>query len=184
MTAAAHTRPKEEIPMRVSRLPALAGPVLTGVVLLGLAGAAGAQELVTQKALSADQAHRVVQGTIEKCRADGYKVSVAVLDRGGNLQAFVRDDGTGPHTISTARRKAYTALTFKQTSAEFANRLASNPASAGLKDVTDVILLGGGVPIKVGNDVIGAVGVSGAPGGDKDEACANAGIQKIAEHLK
>jgi uncharacterized protein GlcG (DUF336 family) len=155
-----------------------------GTMLLSLPHAASAQELLSQKALSADLAHRVVQGTIEKCRADGYKVSVAVLDRAGNLQAFIRDDGTGPHTISTARRKAYTALTFKQTSAEFATRMAAQPASAGLKDVTDVIVLGGGVPIKVGNDVIGSVGVSGAPGGDKDEACGNAGIQRIAEYLK
>jgi uncharacterized protein GlcG (DUF336 family) len=143
-----------------------------------------AQEVVTEKALSLDMAHAIAQGALEKCRADGYHVSVTVLDRDGLVKAAFRDDGAGPHTIVTSRRKAFTSVTFRQPSADWAKRVLTDPAVAGLKDTEGTIALGGGVPIKAGNEVIGAIGVSGAPGGEKDEACANAGIQKVADKLK
>ena len=143
-----------------------------------------AQEVVTEKALSLDMAHAIAQGALEKCRADGYHVSVTVLDRDGLVKAAFRDDGSGPHTIVTSRRKAFTSVTFRQPSADWAKRVLTDPAVAGLKDTEGTIALGGGVPIKAGNEVIGAIGVSGAPGGEKDEACANAGIQKVADKLK
>jgi uncharacterized protein GlcG (DUF336 family) len=143
-----------------------------------------AQEVVTEKALSLDLAHTIAQGAVEKCRADGYHVSVTVLDRDGLVKASFRDDGSGPHTIVTSRRKAFTSVTFRQPSADWAKRVLTDPAVAGLKDTEGTIALGGGVPIKAGNEVIGAIGVSGAPGGEKDEACANAGIQKVADKLK
>jgi uncharacterized protein GlcG (DUF336 family) len=143
-----------------------------------------AQEVLTEKALSLDMAHAIAQGALEKCRADGYHVSVTVLDRDGLVKAALRDDGSGPHTIVTSRRKAFTSVTFRQPSADWAKRVLTDPAVAGLKDTEGTIALGGGVPIKAGNEVIGAIGVSGAPGGEKDEACANAGIQKLADKLK
>jgi uncharacterized protein GlcG (DUF336 family) len=143
-----------------------------------------AQEVVTEKTLSLDMAHAIAQGTLGKCRADGYHVSVTVLDRDGLVKAAFRDDGAGPHTIVTSRRKAFTSVTFRQPSADWAKRVLTDPAVAGLKDTEGTIALGGGVPIKAGNEVIGAIGVSGAPGGEKDEACANAGIQKVADKLK
>jgi uncharacterized protein GlcG (DUF336 family) len=143
-----------------------------------------AQEVVTEKALSLDMAHAIAQGALEKCRADGYHVSVTVLDRDGLVKAAFRDDGSGPHTIVTSRRKAFTSVTFRQPSADWAKRVLTDPAVAGLKDTEGTIALGGGAPIKAGNEVIGAIGVSGAPGGEKDEACANAGIQKVADKLK
>src|SRR5947209_1335519 len=143
-----------------------------------------AQEVITEKALSLDLAHAIAQGALEKCRADGYHVSVAVVDRDGLLNAALRDDGSGPHTIVTSRRKAFTSVTFRQPSADWAKRVLTDPAVAGLKDTEGTIALGGGVPIKAGNEVIGAIGVSGAPGGEKDEACANAGIQKVGDKLK
>jgi uncharacterized protein GlcG (DUF336 family) len=143
-----------------------------------------AQELVTEKALSLDMAHAIAQGALEKCRADGYHVSVTVLDRDGLVKAALRDDGSGPHTIVTSRRKAFTSVTFRQPSADWAKRVLTDPAVAGLKDTEGTIALGGGAPIKADNEVIGAIGVSGAPGGEKDEACANAGIQKVADKLK
>jgi uncharacterized protein GlcG (DUF336 family) len=149
-----------------------------------LAASAAAQDLVTEKALSLDLAHGIAQGALEKCRADGYHVSVTVLDRDGLVKAAFRDDGSGPHTIVTSRRKAFTSVTFRQPSADWAKRVLTEPAIAGLKDTEGTIALGGGVPIKAGNEVIGAIGVSGAPGSEKDEACANAGIQKFAEKLK
>jgi uncharacterized protein GlcG (DUF336 family) len=152
--------------------------------LLFAAVPAAAQEVLTEKALSLDLAHAIAQGAVEKCRADGYHVSVTVLDRDGVVKAAFRDDGSGPHTIVTSRRKAFTSVTFRQPSADWAKRVLTDPAVAGLKDTEGTIALGGGVPVKAGNEVIGAIGVSGAPGGEKDEACANAGIQKFADKLK
>jgi uncharacterized protein GlcG (DUF336 family) len=145
---------------------------------------AAAQEVIMEKALSLDMAHAIAQGALEKCRADGNHVSVTVVDRDGLIKVVLRDDGSGPHTLVTSRRKAFTSVTFRQTSADWAKRVLTEPAVAGLKDTEGTIALGGGVPIKAGNEVIGAIGVSGSPGGEKDEACANAGIQKFADKLK
>lgn len=148
---------------------------------------AAAQGLVTQKALSMEMAQAIVQGTVERCRADGFSVSVSVIDVGGLLKAFVRDDGNnGPHTIDLSRRKAYTALTFASrwaTSLEAA-KAWGHALGSPMPNVEGTTGLGGGVPIKVGDVTIGAVGVSGAVGGDKDEICAKAGIAKIANLLK
>jgi uncharacterized protein GlcG (DUF336 family) len=141
-----------------------------------------AQGLVTQKALSEQASLTVAQGALDKCHADGYRVSVTVLDSSGLVKVQIRGDGTGPHTLEHGRRKAYTAFTFKRTSAETAKDWAASGTPPPLIEGT--VAAGGGVPIKAGIDVIGAVGVSGAPGGDKDEACANAGIAKIQDLLK
>ena len=150
-------------------------------LLLAGSPAAFAQELINQKALPLTMAVAIGQGALEKCRADGYHVSVSVVDASGMLKAFARDDGTGPHTIDLSRRKAYTALTFKRNSAETGKAWASQTPPPNIEGTVG---LGGGVPIRAGTEVIGAVGVSGAPGGDKDEACANAGIARVAEKLK
>ena len=145
-----------------------------------------AQGLITQKALSLEMAQTIVQGTIDRCRADGFRVSVTVIDASGLLKAFLRDEGNGPHTIELSRRKAYTALTFASrwgSSGEAAKAWGSTLGSP-MPNIEGTTGVGGGVPIKVGNVAIGAVGVSGAVGGDKDEACANAGIAKVADKLK
>jgi uncharacterized protein GlcG (DUF336 family) len=105
-----------------------------------------------------------------------------VVDKAGNVAASVRGDGTNPHTMEFGRLKAYTARTRGQTSLEFKN-LTDKPETAYLKQIPNVVAVGGGVPIKAGNEVIGAVGVSGAPGGEKDEVCANAGIAKVSASL-
>jgi uncharacterized protein GlcG (DUF336 family) len=148
---------------------------------------ASAQGLVTQKALSYEMAQAIVQGTVDRCRADGFSVSVSVIDVGGLLKAFARDDGNnGPHTVDLSRRKAYTALTFASrwaTSLEAA-KAWGHALGSPMPNVEGTTGLGGGVPIKVGEVTIGAVGVSGAVGGDKDEICAKAGIAKIAHLLK
>lgn len=146
------------------------------------AAACGAQSLLTQKALSVEAALSVANGALDKCRGDGYRISLTVLDASGLVKVQVRGDGTGPHTLEHSRRKAYTALTFKRTSAETAKAWASAATPPPLIEGT--VGAAGGVPIKAGNEVIGAIGVSGAPGGDKDEACAAAGIAKIADLLK
>ncbi len=114
---------------------------------------------------------------------DGYKVSVTVVDKSGNVFAQVRGDGTNPHTMEFSRLKAYTARTRNQTSLEF-QKLTDKPETAYLRQIPGVVGAGGAVPIKVGNETIGAVGASGAPGGDKDEVCVLAGIAKVQDALK
>jgi uncharacterized protein GlcG (DUF336 family) len=145
-----------------------------------------AQGLITQKAISLEMAQAIVQGTVERCRADGFHVSVTVIDGSGLLKAFLRDEGAAPHTIDLSRRKAYTALTFAsrwKSSLDAANAWHSTLGSP-MPNIEGTAGVGGGVPIKLGNDAIAAVGVSGAVGGDKDEICANAGIAKVADKLK
>ncbi len=141
-----------------------------------------AQTLVTQKALSVEAALAVAHGALDKCHADGYRVSLTLLDNSGLVKLQVRGDGTGPHTLEHSRRKAYTALTFKRTSGETAKAwaVAKTPPPV----IEGTVGAQGGVPIHAGNEIIGAIGVSGAPGGEKDEACAAAGIAKIADLLK
>lgn len=158
--------------------------VLSAVFIASIASSALAQEVITEKALSLDLAQSIAQGALEKCRADGYHVSVTVVDRDGLVKASLRDDGTGPHTIVTSRRKAFTSVSFRTPSGEWGKRVLTELAVAGLRDTEGTIPLAGGLPIKAGDEVIGGIGVSGAPGGEKDEACSNAGIQKLADKLK
>jgi uncharacterized protein GlcG (DUF336 family) len=110
-------------------------------------------------------------------------VSVTVVGLEGETLVAVRGDGSAPHTFENSQRKAYTARTFRAPSGEFAQRVKDNPTT-GAVHLSGVIAAQGALPIKVGDAVIGAVGVSGAPGGDKDEACAKAGIDKVADQLK
>jgi uncharacterized protein GlcG (DUF336 family) len=147
------------------------------------AGAASAEGVVTTKQLSVDVANGIAMATLEQCRKDGFHVSVAIVDRSGNMQVLLKDNGAGPHTPDTARRKAYTSASFGISSADFAKRVA-NPPAATLKDITEVIALAGALPIRAGKDLLGGIGVGGAPAGEKDEACANAGLQKFANELK
>jgi uncharacterized protein GlcG (DUF336 family) len=160
--------------------------VLAAALLAAGSSTVSAQGLITQKALSLEMAQAIAQGAVERCRADGFSVSVTVIDASGLLKAFLRDEGNGPHTIDLSRRKAYTALTFASryaTSLEAAKAWGSTLGSP-MPNVEGAVGVGGGVPIKVANVAIGAVGVSGAVGGDKDEICANAGIAKVADKLK
>src|SRR5699024_3833775 len=125
--------------------------------------AAFAQELNTQKTLSLDVALAIVHGALDQCRADGFRVSVTIVDGAGMIKVQMHDDGASPHTMDFSRKKAYSALTFKRTSGEMGKVWAAAPPAPL---ISDAVGTAGGVPIKVGNDVIGAVGVSGAPGGD------------------
>jgi len=152
-------------------------------VALTLAAPAGAQAPLSEKNVSMKMAQVIIEGAIDQCTKDGYKVSVVVVDNAGLVRASLRGDGTNPHTMEFARRKAYTARTRGQTSLDFM-KLTDNPANAYLRQIPDVVAVGGGVPIKIGEATIGGVGVSGAPGGEKDEVCANAGIARVAEQLK
>ena len=148
-----------------------------------VAGPAFAQAPQVEKNVSMAMSMAIIQGVLEQCTKDGYKVSVTIVDKGGNVAAQIRGDGTNPHTMEFSRLKAYTSRTRNQTSLEFM-KLIADPANAYLKQIPNVVGVGGGVPIKVGNETIGGVGVSGAPGGEKDEVCANAGLAKVADALK
>jgi uncharacterized protein GlcG (DUF336 family) len=161
------------------RLAAAAGLA----AVLAIPCSAGAQVL-TQKDVSARMAWTIIEAATAQCEKDGYSISVAVLDRVGRFRAYLQGDKASPTNIELARRKAYTALTFRRPSLEWAQRTSGTSELAGQRNLSDVIPLGGGVPIKIGEDTIGAVGVSGAPGQDKDEACANAGLAKVADQLK
>lgn len=153
------------------------------ITLAGLTtlGAVFAQGILAEKNLSVALAEEAALAAMQKCQADGFRVAVVVLDRGGTFKAALRNDGAGLHTFDTAWKKAYTSASVRIPTTTFAQRVQTNP---GLASITGVIALGGGLPIAVGNEVIGAIGVGGAPSGEADEVCAKAGIDKIADRLK
>src|SRR5260370_10349089 len=144
---------------------------------------ASAEAPLTEKNVAMGMALAIIQGTLDQCAKDGYKVSVTVVDKAGLVAASVRGDGTNPHTMEFSRLKAYTARTRGQTSLEFM-KLTSDPANAYLRQIPNTVAVGGGVPIKVGNEVIGAAGASGAPGGENDEASVLAGLAQVDAALK
>ena len=147
-----------------------------------LASRAGAQ-LLEHKDLTAAIAITIAQTAIETCKANGYAVSATIVGRNGEIIVQIRGDNTGPHTVENSFRKAYTARTFRAPSGTFVERVKADPTS-GLVHLNNVIANQGALPIKVGDEVIGAAGASGAPGGEKDEACVKAGIDKVADQLK
>jgi uncharacterized protein GlcG (DUF336 family) len=148
-----------------------------------LFGASANAELLVHKDLSTAMALTMAQTAIATCTTNGYKVSVTVVGRNGEILLQVRGDGTGPHTMENSFRKAYTSRTFRIPSGEMANRVKANP-QLGAVFLSNVAAAQGALPIMVGEDVVGAIGVSGAPGGEKDEVCSKAGIDKVAADLK
>jgi uncharacterized protein GlcG (DUF336 family) len=151
-------------------------------LVCALATPADAQ-LLTRKDLSADIAVTMAQAAIAKCKADGYRVSATVVGRNGEVLVQIRGDGTGPHTMENSFKKAFTSRTFRIPSGEMEERLKKNP-QMGAQYLTGFTTGRGALPVSVGEDVVGAIGVSGAPGGDKDEACVKVGIEKVADQLK
>ena len=161
-------------------------PTMTCLAVMGVAGmlaAPAAGQLLTQKSLSAGMAMAIAQTALETCTKQGYNVSVHVLGRNGGVLVAVRGDNAPPHTMENSQRKAYTSRTFRIPSGEFVQRVKDNP-TLGAVHLTGIIAAQGGLPIKAGDEVIGAVGVSGAPAGEKDEVYAKAGIDKVADQLK
>ncbi len=162
---------------------ALALKIFAGfAVAAALSSSAHAQGLINEKNLSLGMAQAIANGAMDKCEEMGFRISVAVVDRDGLPIVMLRGDGAGLHTPEGADRKAYTARTFRAPSADFVKRMLNDPTAAGSKEYTRVLALDGGLPIKVGDDVVGAVGVSGSPG--KDDICSQAGIDKVADQLK
>ena len=139
-------------------------------------------QLLARKDLSYSVAKTIAETAVEDCKARGYPVAAVVVDRGGDTIVALRADNAGPHTMENARRKAYTARTFRMTTEAFAKLMETSPVRRQQTTLPHVIAIPGGVPIKVGDDVIGGIGVSGSPG--VDEPCVQAGLDKVAEHLK
>jgi len=156
--------------------------LVAAAVLAAAPSLASAQALLTQKNVSFAMADAAAHAALAKCESMGFKVSAAVVDRGGAIVVMLHGDGAGLHTPEGAERKAYTARTFGAPSVDFVKRMKDRPETAGSIQYNRVLALPGGLSIKVGNDVVGAIGVSGSPG--KDDDCSQAGIDKIADQMK
>lgn len=144
-----------------------------------------AQEAVFQtKTLTPEAALKAVQAALESCRKQGYQVAVAVTDRTGLLQVLLRDRYAGAHTPEIASNKAWTAASFKTSTLEFGKDTQAGKAMSGIRHQPRVMAAGGGLPIEAGGTLVGAIGVSGGPGGEADESCAKAGIKAIADALE
>lgn len=155
---------------------------LASAVALTL-NAASASAQIAEKTLASALAAEAAQAALAHCVQQGHKVSVTVVDRSGRIKAQLRGDDARPHTLESSRRKAYTALTMRNSTAALAEALKSTPGNAPLFTLPDLLPLAGGLPIKADDEVIGGIGVGGAPGGNLDEACAAAGIEAIKARL-
>ena len=152
--------------------------------LLGiLTGHAGAQGVVMQRNLSLNMAKTIAEAALAECQAKGFHTSAAVVDRAGQVLVILRDEQATAQTVEMSRRKAYTARMFRTSTLEFQKRTADDPALLPQRDVSDILALGGGVPVVAGNEVIGGVGSSGSSQ-TQDDACAKAGIARVADLLK
>ena len=155
--------------MLVSALVSLLVPV----VVLG-------DELPKESVIPLNLAGKAVQASLDACKKDGYRVSVSVVDRAGVLRVMARADGAGPHTVESSRKKAYTAASLRRPTTELAELINKVPTLQALRDMNnDILMLGGGLPIEIGGDVVGGIGVGGAPGAHLDDACAQAGLDAI-----
>ena len=153
-------------------------------VMTMLACPASAQEtFVTTKSLTPEVALELARATLAECRRRGFQVAVAVVDRSGIVQVMLRDRFAGPHTPSTASGKAWTAATFRTNTTELNAISQPGMMQAGLRQLPGVVTIGGGMIVEASGSLVGAVGVSGAPGGDADDACAKAGIEAIRDKL-
>jgi uncharacterized protein GlcG (DUF336 family) len=138
----------------------------------------------TVRSLTPETALKATLVALEDCRKRGYQVAVAVVDRAGVAQTMLRDRFAGPHTVSTAINKGYTAISFRVDTLEFAKQTQAGSPSSGVRAIPNVIAVGGGVLIQAGGALLGAIGVSGGPGGDADEVCARAGIAAIRDDIE
>ncbi len=161
--------------------------LLAGVLLAaGWLGAAhAADELPKESVLPVVLAGKAAQAALDACKKDGYRVSASVVDRAGVLRAMLRADGAGPHTVDSSRKKAYTAASLRRATSELADMIAKQPALQALREMNESILMvGGGLPIEIAGEVVGAIGVGGAPGTHLDDACAEAGLDAIGAASK
>jgi uncharacterized protein GlcG (DUF336 family) len=141
------------------------------------------EALVTFQVMKLEIAQDMAQAALKSCREQGFQVSVAVLDRFGIPQVLLRDRFAGPHTPDTATRKAWTAVSFRAPTTELSESTAPGSEAYGARDITNALMLGGGLPVLAAGSIVGGVGVSGAPSGVLDESCAQSGIDAVADRL-
>lgn len=139
--------------------------------------------VIREKNISFSLAEEAAKEAVSTCASKGYQVTATVVDRAGDVKVIYRADGAGPHTIDASRRKAYTSASAKNGTTAMLSASQGNPAAQNLGQIDGFLLLGGGLPIRSGEAVIGAIGVGGAPGGPLDDLCAQAGIDKIADRI-
>ncbi|UUW17356.1 GlcG/HbpS family heme-binding protein [Serratia ureilytica] len=157
---------------------------LSAALLCGFAAYPSfAADMPGEKNLSLALANQLAQGAIQACSANHHQIAVTVVDRAGVIKAMQRMDNAGPHTVEASRMKAYTALTTKNTTEDVMKSAQANAGAANLRDIPGFLLLGGGVPVKAGEQIIGAIGVGGAPGGHIDQQCALEAIKHIQSSL-
>lgn len=140
--------------------------------------------MVAFKILTPEVALELAQGALRSCRASGYQIAVVVVDRFGILQVTIRDQLAGPHTVDTARRKAWTAISFRTDTVTMADATQAGKEQSGVRHVSGALMVGGGVPVQAGGVMVAGIGVSGAPGGKLDDKCARDGIETIIEKLE
>ena len=157
---------------------------VSAVALTLISGLAQAQAVRTEKNMSLELSNQIAAAGVSACAASGCSVTTTVVDRAGSVRAVQRADSAGPHTLAASEQKAYTSASAKNNTLAMMEAAQKNPAAANLVHIPGYLLLGGGVPVKVGNEVIGAVGIGGAPGGHLDEQCALAALDKVKDLLK
>lgn len=153
--------------------------MMVAALVTGSVSLAAQAETLTQKNLSLAQANALATSAIQSCAAKNYQVAVTVVDRAGVVKAVQRMDNAGPHTVKASEMKAFTALSAKNASGKVMEAAQSNAGAQNMRDIPGFLLLAGGLPVKEGDEVIGAIGIGGAPGGHLDEACAQAAIDGL-----
>ena len=149
-------------------------------ILMSINAMATAEELPREATLPLSLASKAAAAAVEKCKQDGYRVSASVVDRAGVLRVLMRGDGAGPHTTDSSSKKAYTAASLRRPTSELAELINKMPTLQALREMNDrILILGGGLPIEIGGEVVGGIGVGGAPGAHLDDACAQAGLDSI-----
>ncbi|MBX3664255.1 MAG: heme-binding protein [Burkholderiales bacterium] len=157
---------------------------LSAAVMLAGTTLANAQAVRSERNISLDLANQIAAASVAACSAKGYSVTATVVDRAGQIRAVQRADNAGPHTLDASREKAYTSASARNNTQAMMEAAQKNPGAANLVHIPGFLLLGGGVPVRAGNDVIGAVGIGGAPGGHLDEQCAVAALEQVKDQLK
>jgi uncharacterized protein GlcG (DUF336 family) len=165
--------------------PMIARNLMAGlaVLLLACAPARAQEALVAYKTVSPEIALDLARAALTDCRQRGYQVAVAVVDRFGVTQVVLRDRFAGPHTVMTATGKAWTAVSFRTNTTDLVALTQPGMPQAGVRDLSGAVVVGGGMMVQAGGSLVGAIGVSGAPGGDADDACAKAGLSAIQDKI-
>jgi uncharacterized protein GlcG (DUF336 family) len=164
---------------KIGLFSGIVGFVMSVSTIVALAS----EPLPKQSYLPQEMAQKAAATALKMCKNDGYAVSVTVVDSSGIVKVVLRGDGAGPHTLGSSSGKAYTAASMKRATMGLANFIKDKPELSGLRNMDDrILILGGGLPINIGGQFVGGIGVGGAPGGHLDEACAKAGIKAITSH--